>query len=948
MQRYHLIRKDLAISIMFLLLIPCVIPSYGQSVGEKIIQSFSEGNIFYVGGTGDGNYTKIQDAINDSSAGDTIYVYNNSSPYYEHLMIEKSLFLIGEDTFSTEINGSLLENSLDTMYITGDYVAIRNFRISHNRGYYYQAAVNVRGDYLTLSDCIIQDNSWIGISLVRASFCQILNCELYGNLMAINFVNSKGNTIQNCVCQGNSDAITLYEASDNNQLINCTCIRNSFSSIHIQQSSGNQIIGCVCQDGYDGISLAYAPNTKMRNNTLVNNYANFGIGSSSVSDFYCDIDTSNTINGKPMYYLIGQDDLLFDETIEIGFLGLIECENISVQNSDFRNNFEGMVLAGTSSSVIENCSFMNNEGHGMYLISSLGNLVRNCTFTDGFFDGIFLYDSSNNIVESCSISGSAAGVRLEYSTQNTLLQETIDDCVVGIFFGASYQNNLRANEMFHCGLQVTGTSPDEYINDVDTTNLVNSDPVYYYVDEHNQTIPPDAGQVILVSSSHCTLTSLNLSDASLGIELAYSSLNTIENNVLTGNRVAAIDFDGANNNMNVIENNIIHGNNYGIDIDASVSNSIKDNVLTDNGLALSLNSAMETILVGNTLQNHFVGIYFDHSSNNRLVENIIQNANGVGLYFVSSNGNDLEENHLMNCSLMVYGMNLIEYVNSVDASNTVNGKPIYYLLNQIGITVPQDAGEVILVNASRCTVENLYLNTGTVGITLAYSSNTLIQDNLIEDQSMTGIDLSSGSNENNTIQGNIIQRNSLGIDIENSNKNSLRYNIVNSNSIGLLLYNTIQTSIRRNTIVQNSQGVYAVQSTDSIIRWNNIFLNSQYGLSVDGCTVSAQRNWWGSVKGPVVDQGGSGDHLRTIRNGQIDFVPWHRLPVLFSGILRFLLTINQEKNSINKQFITPERTSDELSQSSSVDFTIHGMKTKRIEPGQNVHSKSPLEKNFLE
>ena len=134
-----------------------------------------------------------------------------------------------------------------------------------------------------------------------------------------------------------------------------------------------------------------------------------------------------------------KDNLLFDETIEIGFLGLIDCENISVQNSDFRNNFEGMVLAGTSSSVIENCSFMNNEGHGMYLISSLGNLVRNCTFTDGFFDGIFLYDSSNNIVETCSISGSAAGVRLEESTQNTLLQETIDDCVVGIFFGASYQ-----------------------------------------------------------------------------------------------------------------------------------------------------------------------------------------------------------------------------------------------------------------------------------------------------------------------------------------------------------------------------------------------------------------------------------------------------------------------------------------------------------------------------
>ena len=109
----------------------------------------------------------------------------------------------------------------------------------------------------------------------------------------------------------------------------------------------------------------------------------------------------------------------------------------------------------------------------------------------------------------------------------------------------------------------------------------------------------------------------------------------------------------------------------------------------------------------------------------------------------------------------MYGDTPAEYYNDVDTSNTVNGKPIYYLIDQVGFTVPQDAGAVIFVNSSRCNISNLNMNFGTVGVTLAYSSYNIIRKNIIADQSWTGIDLSSGSNNYNTIQGNIIQRNKL-------------------------------------------------------------------------------------------------------------------------------------------------------------------------------------------
>ncbi len=307
----------------------------------------------------------------------------------------------------------------------------------------------------------------------------------------------------------------------------------------------------------------------MRNNTMMGNYANFGIGSSSVSDFYCDIDTSNTINGKPMYYLIEQHNLLFNGTTEIGFLGLVGCDNISVNDCNFSNNFEGILLAGTTDSKIENCSFSNNDGHGIYLISSQDNTVKTCMFQNSFWDGMFLYDSSNNTMENCSYYGSLAGINLGLSTGNILQGQTIDQCNVGISFDASGNNVLKDNEMTRCGLQVTGDDPADYRNDVDASNTVNGNPVYYYINETNRTIPSDAGQVILTNCNGCIVSQCNLSDASVGLELAYCTMNIIEDNILTNNSVVAIDLDGSDNNENSISGNIIKGNNYGIDVDSS-------------------------------------------------------------------------------------------------------------------------------------------------------------------------------------------------------------------------------------------------------------------------------------------------------------------------------------------------------------------------------------------
>jgi parallel beta-helix repeat protein len=619
---------------------------------------------------------------------------------------------------------------------------------------------------------------------------------------------------------------------------------------------------------------------------MLNNYANFGIGSSSLDDLSCDIDTTNTINGKPMYYLIGQHNLLFDETNQIGFLGLVNCNNITVKNLEFNQNFEGMLLAGTTDSVVENCSFTDNDGHGIYTISSMGNVIRNCSFSNGFFDGIFLYESSDNTLENNTYGGSQIGVRLDSSTRNTLMGQAIDLCAVGISFDSSGGNIVRDANMSQCGVQVSGNNPAEYANDVDTSNMVNGKPIYYSVNETNHTIPPNAGQVILVSCDHCLVSNQNISDASISIELAYSSMNIIEHNTLTNNRVVAIDLDGADNNHNTITGNVIQGNNYGIDVDASHSNQIRENFLSDNGLVFSLTSSEFNVLSGNTIQNGYYGVYLDHSFDNCLEYNHIRNMSIFGQYLLSSNGNSLQGNQMINCSLMVYGNSLAEYLNDADTSNTINGKPLYYLVNQIDRIIPEDAGEVILINSTHCTMNNLKLDKGTTGITLAYSSNNTIQGNIIQSQTVTGIDLSSGNNNDNTIHGNIIQGNGYGVDIEFSAGNTLKRNTFMSNGNGILLYYALNTLIRRNTIAYNYLGIRTISAPENTIRWNNIFKNTLYGLDAEGCAVTARWNWWGSLRGPQVHGEGNGDRLSTIKHGSITYRPWLPFPVLFAGKIR--------------------------------------------------------------
>jgi hypothetical protein len=182
-------RKCLVIGIILLFVGTGIIPAIAQDTAKPL--PTSRGDWLYVGGSGSGNYTRIQDAINDATTGETIFVYDDSSPYYENIVIEKSITLRGENRATTVILGD--ESADDIIVnISADDVSISGFTIQPNVG--HPTGITVYKNYTSPDfwNMEIIQNVTISYNIIRNTWRDIFAIRLnHGNIY--------GNNIENCV-----------------------------------------------------------------------------------------------------------------------------------------------------------------------------------------------------------------------------------------------------------------------------------------------------------------------------------------------------------------------------------------------------------------------------------------------------------------------------------------------------------------------------------------------------------------------------------------------------------------------------------------------------------------------------------------------------------------------------------------------------------------------------
>ena len=127
------------------------------------------------------------------------------------------------------------------------------------------------------------------------------------------------------------------------------------------------------------------------------------------------------------------------------------------------------------------------------------------------------------------------------------------------------------------------------------------------------------------------------------------------------------------------------------------------------------------------------GVYFGVTSDCNVSRNIVVN-NEIGVELSSSSYCTLKDNDIRNntYNFGVHGSALEHYIHDIDDSNTVDEKPIYYLVNQHGTPIPSDAGYVAVIHSSNILVENLQLGSNLQGVLIAYSTDITVENMVFE------------------------------------------------------------------------------------------------------------------------------------------------------------------------------------------------------------------------
>jgi len=506
-------------------------------------------------------------------------------------------------------------------------------------------------------------------------------------------------------------------------------------------------------------------------------------------------------------------------------------ENCTLYYSSGGSGYSGIKLSNVNNSqLIDNdCSF---NGEGIYLVGCNNNTISGNTANNNA-NGIHLSNSNNNTISRNNASDNdlnRGGIMLSNSNDNIITGNTVNRD--GIFLSGS-NNTVSGNRMNHCGLQIFGFSNEDLgSHNIDTANLVNGKPLYYYTNEINLGSGDftNAGQVILVSCSDSTISNLNISYTNKGISLHYCNNNEISNNIVNNNFQNGIRLEASDNNLvsNNIANNCSGDSAYAIELSSSNYNTISGNNASNNvdifGSGIRLSSSDNNIVSGNTAnENHNCGIYLFYSDDNEITGNTV-NGNWNGMYIRKSN------------VIIVSG-------------NTVND-------NENGIAIR----ESILNDIS----ENI-VNSNARGIFVAISSDF----NTISENDAKGNEygIYVGVCFYNEILGNNASNNDYGIYLAGVFNSTISENIANNNLYGIYLEVSLNNTISENSAANNVYGIYLDENSAGNKVYLNCFNNTFNAIdegSFNHWDNGIKGNYWDDYTGLDENSNGIGDVPYTI------------------------------------------------------------------------------------
>jgi parallel beta-helix repeat protein len=347
----NIVKKGLVIAVIFLFIAVSFQPVFADDNVKKSSLLFSNGNTLYVGGSGEGNYTKIQDAIDNATDDDTVFVYDDNSPYYENVVVNKSINLIGEDRNTTVIDGS---NSATVVYVYSSLVTMKGLTVQNSGKGAWDHGITVSDEMnVHISDCILTGNSG-GIRFNSVFNSSITECYINNNFWC---------------------SITIYLNSNNVTIENCK-IENNGDELEDQPNTCQP--GCIWIEGIE--RGCWCSNIKINSCTIYDNvYSGIGVfGRSQNIEIY-----NNDIHGhtKPRYAA----------GIKVGYLTILGREGgVDIHDNYISENDNGIFFQDVLKFVtIKHNNISSNYKDGVYLFRSSGNKIFENNFLNNARNAYF-------------------------------------------------------------------------------------------------------------------------------------------------------------------------------------------------------------------------------------------------------------------------------------------------------------------------------------------------------------------------------------------------------------------------------------------------------------------------------------------------------------------------------------------------------------------------------
>ncbi|KAF5416674.1 MAG: Cell surface glycoprotein [Candidatus Methanogaster sp.] len=500
----------------------------------------------------------------------------------------------------------------------------------------------------------------------------------------------------------------------------------------------------------------------------------------------------------------------------------------------------------------EHCNIFGNNASnnncGIYLSGSSNNTLQDNTVNSNSRSGICLSSScTNTLTDNMVNSNNRYGIHLLYSDNNTLQDNAVNsNGYYGIYMYSSNNNVLMENTFIDGGLFVWNS----YRNTV-KNNIVNGKHLAYLEDISNFTIQ-NAGQVVLVNCTNITVESLNLSNASIGIELLETDDCNIANNIISNNRYGTIS---QYSNDNTLANNIVSKNEFGIYMGYSSNNTLQNNIMSGNTYNFgvfggSLSDYTQNIDTSNTVDEKPIYYWVDQKN--------VQIPNDAGFVGVVDSTNIT--------------------VRDVTLTNNTQGILFAYSANSRieNVTISNNWHGIFLRYSSNNTLSSNTANSNNYGIHLRYSNNNTLKNNNVSNNDYPGIYLDDSSS--NALTCNTANSNDGGIYLSRSCNNTLLRNIANSNDgSGIRLISSNNTLSGNTANSNNWCGISTEDSGNNTIHHNNLINNTPYNTYDSGTNTwdsGSEGNYYSDYTGTDPDGDGIGDDPHPIPGGtSIDRFP---------------------------------------------------------------------------